>query len=123
VEEFKRLLTPLKFHDNVPEQGDYMKTMTKEEIRQSIKELNGKIFSVEFIKKDGTHRKMVCRTGVHKHTKGGELAFDPIQKNLVSVWDMQANGYRFIPVDRVLSIKLAGEAHEIVDTTDLTVTV
>lgn len=90
-----------------------MNTMSREEVREAIMNLNGKLFSVNFIKKDGSERKMLCRTGVKKGLKGEGLAFDPIQKNLVSVWDMQASGYRFIPVDRILSIKLQGEEYEI----------
>lgn len=85
-------------------------------MRQRIMELKGLIFSVEFVKRDNTVRKMVCRTGVKKDLKGEGLKFDPIQKNLVSVWDMQAQGYRFIPVDRILSIKLRGEQYEAEDT-------
>jgi hypothetical protein len=90
-----------------------MKTMSRDEVREAIMSLQGKIFSVHFIKKDNTERKMVCRTGVKKNLTGEGLAFDPIEKNLVSVWDMQANGYRFIPVDRILSIKMQGETYEV----------
>jgi hypothetical protein len=90
-----------------------MKVMSRDEVRESIMNLKGKLFSVVFIKKDGSERKMLCRTGVKKGLTGEGLAFDPIQKNLVSVWDMQASGYRFIPVDRILSIKLQGETYEV----------
>ena len=57
---------------------------------------DGKIFTVEFVKKDGTVRKMNARLGVKKHLKGGSLAFDPSERNLLPVFDMQKEGYRMI---------------------------
>jgi hypothetical protein len=44
---------------------------------EKVKEMVGsKIFSVEFIKLNGEHRKMVCRLGVKKHLRGGSLSYD-----------------------------------------------
>jgi len=44
--------------------------VTREKIVASIKATNGAIFGVEFIKKDGSLRKMTCRTGVKSHLRG-----------------------------------------------------
>ena len=64
---------------------------------------NGKIFSVEFIKKDGTRRLMNCRLGVTKHLKGGTSTLDPNQ--FITVYDLQSQGYRAINVDTILNVK------------------
>ena len=40
--------------------------MWLENIQQEIDKTNGKFFSAVFEKSDGTIRKMLCRTGVHK---------------------------------------------------------
>lgn len=69
---------------------------------------DGKIFTVEFIKKDGTLRKMNARLGVKKYVKGVGLAFDPIEKNLLPVFDMQKNAYRMINATTIQSIKVGG---------------
>jgi len=90
-----------------------MQTLSKEELRQSIKSVGGRIFSCNFVKADGTERKMICRTGVKRHLKGGELPFDPVEKGLLPVFDMEKKAYRMIPLDRVLSIKLAGQEWEV----------
>jgi hypothetical protein len=90
-----------------------MKKVAKSEISNMINKNNGLLFSVLFIKADGTERKMICRTGVKKHLKGGELSFDPIEKGLLPVFDMEKKAYRMIPLDRVLSIKLAGQEWEV----------
>lgn len=90
-----------------------MNTLSKTELRERIAEVKGKIFSCTFIKADGSERKMVCRTGVKSHLKGGELPFDPVEKMLLPVFDMEKAAYRMIPLDRVLSIKLTGETYEV----------
>jgi hypothetical protein len=69
---------------------------------------DGKIFTVEFVKKDGTVRKMNARLGVKKHLKGGSLAFDPSERNLLPVFDMQKEGYRMINASTILTIKIGG---------------
>jgi hypothetical protein len=68
--------------------------MTVQELIELTK--NGNIFSVVFVKKDGTRREMVCRLGVKKHLKGGELKFDAKSRGLLPVFDMQKQAYRMV---------------------------
>ena len=89
------------------------KVLPKEEVRERIQNLHGLLFSVNFYKKNGEFRKMLCRTDVKKYLKGGELPFDIYEKGLVPVYDIQKEGYRMIPIDRVESIKLQGENYEV----------
>ena len=63
---------------------------------------NGKIFTVKFTKKDGTIRVMNCRLGVTKHLKGGVSTLNP--DKYITVYDMQAKGYRAISKNDILSI-------------------
>lgn len=88
-----------------------MKILNVNELREAINETKGKFFSVEFTKKDGSYRKMLCRTGVKKHLKGGELPYDPIEKMLLPVYDVQKQAYRTIPLNRVHAIKLANQTN------------
>lgn len=70
----------------------------------------GKIFSVTFVKRTtGELRQMRCRMGVKKHLKGGSKAYDPKAKNLLSVFDMEAKGYRSIPVEAIRSLSIGGQ--------------
>jgi len=64
---------------------------------------NGKIFSVEFIKKDGSVRLMNCRLGVTKHLKGGASTLDP--NKFITVYDLQSKGYRAIDKKTILNVK------------------
>jgi hypothetical protein len=75
----------------------------------TLKELVGnKIFAVEFIKKDGSLRKMVCRLGVKKHLKGGELKYSPEDFNYLTVFDLQSEEYRTINVNTLRSLTFDG---------------
>jgi hypothetical protein len=74
---------------------------------------DGRIFSVEFIKRTtGEKRLMVCRLGVKSHLKGGTKKFDDKEKNLLTVFDVQKKGYRSIPLENIISVKIHGEKFE-----------
>jgi len=72
----------------------------------------GKIVSIEFIKKDGSIRTLVGRTGVKKYLKGGKSSVD--QSKFISIWDIQNHGYRSINRDSIVSVRTSGiEAYAI----------
>ena len=66
---------------------------------------NGQFFSVRFIKRStGLPRYMNCRRGVTKHLKGGTKGYDDTVHQLVTVYDVQAEGYRSIPLESIFEI-------------------
>lgn len=73
-----------------------------------MKSTQGKIFSATFMKKDGTVRAMNCRLGVTKHLKGGSLAFNPAEYDLMTVFDVQKKAYRMIDLDTLKSVRVGG---------------
>jgi hypothetical protein len=85
----------------------------KTEVKQLRELVGNKIFSVEFVKKDGSLRKMVCRLGVKKHLKGGELGYDAEALNYLTVFDLQSEEYRTINVNTLKSITFEGVTYEI----------
>lgn len=65
----------------------------------------GAFFTVEFIKKDGSLRKMNCRTGVYKYLTPNPTRQKPVMpKNMITVFDIHAKGYRHINTDTTLKI-------------------
>jgi hypothetical protein len=64
---------------------------------------NKKIFSVTFVKKDGSLRKMNAMRGVRKGVKGVGHSFNPSEKNLLTVYDMQKRDFRFVNLNEVIS--------------------
>ena len=85
----------------------------KTEVKQLRELVGSKIFSVVFQKKDGTLREMVCRLGVKKHLKGGELGYDAEALNYLTVFDMQSEEYRTVNLNTLKKIKLDGVIYDI----------
>lgn len=80
--------------------------------RKNLKGLvsSGSIFNVEFIKRTtGELRSMTCRRGVTKTLKGGKKAFSDSSKDLLTVYDTKAKGYRSIPVDAIQKLCVNGQ--------------
>jgi len=71
----------------------------------------GRVFSATFIKKDGSVRKMNCRTGVAKYIsgKGNGMSYDPKARGLQPVYDLQAEAYRMINLRSLIELKLQGK--------------
>ena len=83
-----------------------------EKFRQTLEEIqtaNNTIFSVEFIKKDGSVRNMRARLHVKKGLKGTGMAYNPIEKGLLPVYDMGINEWRMINLKTVTKLKILGE--------------
>ncbi len=77
-------------------------------------ETAGRILSVYFEKKDGSMREMICRRGVTKHLRGGELPYNPKPRMLVPVWDFGAKDYRIVNVATLVSFNIGGETFVVV---------
>jgi hypothetical protein len=88
-------------------------TMSRKEVLENLKAIErskDKIFSCHFIKRtDGSYRKMVARLHVRKGVKGVGMAYNPAEKDLVTVFDMQKNNFRSIPLDSIRYLKVLGE--------------
>jgi len=80
-----------------------MNTTKKYIIKEVIKAKAGKFFSVEFIKKDGTPRLMLCRTGVKKYLAPNPR---PMRRSEVvqKVYDVHKKAYRSFNFDTVTRI-------------------
>ena len=73
-------------------------------VKQEIKSTKGKFFSVEFVKADGTIRKMVCRLGVHIGVNGNGTPSSMNDMHL-KVYDIQKQAWRSFRLDRLVSFK------------------
>lgn len=92
-----------------------MTEITKEIAREKILNAGNDIFSVTFIKKDGSVRDMTCRLGVKKHLKGGKSTTAHID-HLITVFQMVSGiskGYRNVNIDTLSRVKINGETYEV----------
>ena len=85
-----------------------MKTISKETAKKHIYATNGRIFSAVFTKKDAEKRLMNCRLKVKKYVKGVGRKFDPSDKGLIGVFDLQKDQHRFINLNTLESLKIQG---------------
>ena len=90
-----------------------MKNLNLVNLKNMIRSTNGKIFRVNFIKKDGTARKMVCRIKVKKNVNGNGHRIG-LASAVIRVFDMQKLAYRSIPLDRVINMLIAKQEYQIV---------
>lgn len=87
-------------------------SVSRDELIQKIKDTKGAFFTVTFVKRtDGTTRTMNARFGVKKYLKGGELPYDPIEKGLLPVFDMQKNAYRMINTDTLIGANIGNQQY------------
>lgn len=86
--------------------------MSVKTIKKAIEETAGKMFSITFVKKDGSLRDMVCRLNVSKDVKGtnpeaNEKRIKTLTKNgMVTVFDMIKKGYRVINLTTIKTLTL-----------------
>lgn len=81
-----------------------MKTLEK-----IIEKTAGKFFKATFVKKDGTVREMLARTGVTAHLKGGTTKYDG--SKFICVFDVKARGYRLINKETLKEVKFGGKVY------------
>ena len=90
--------------------------MDTREIEATIRRLAGTtVFSAEFVKKDGTLRHITCRLQVKKGVTGKGMAYSPAEKKLLTVFDMEKDGFRMIALDTIKKITIRGQEYKIHD--------
>ncbi len=90
--------------------------MLRAEAVEWITQSHGSIFAVEFRKRtDGEIRLMNCRTEVRAYVKGKGMSYDVEAKQLITVFDMNARGYRCIPIEGIQKLKIRGVWFPITD--------
>ena len=87
--------------------------MNTKELEDIIRQQAGNnIFSVKFIKKDGTLRQMTCLLGVKRGITGKGMSYNPREYGLLTVCDVQAAkeelGFRNINLETLQEIKING---------------
>lgn len=76
-------------------------------LKQAIKKTNSTLFTVRFIKSDGTERTMYCKTGVKRHLskRPDKRVLQNTNPNIVRVFDMESKSYKSFKLDYVLEFK------------------
>ena len=89
-------------------------TISRDAVHDFLRALNGKFFTVEFIKRStGEVRVMRATTNYTSKLAGGSLNYDANAKRLIPVWDMEKHEFRSIPTDAVIRIRALGNSYEV----------
>ena len=72
----------------------------------AIYDSNGRFLTVEFMKKDGSLRKINGRLGVKKYLRGGNTTLD--NNKFIIIYDLKSKGYRAINKNSILSVFTTG---------------
>lgn len=70
---------------------------SSDELKAMVKSTKGRWFSAEFIKANGSKRKIVARVGCHIGVKG--VGRKNTKENLVTVYEPKVKGYRTINLE------------------------
>lgn len=87
--------------------------ITKKEALKKIRQSNGKLFGVTFIKKNGSLRDMNCRLGVQKGVKGVGMSYNPSEYNLICVFDVKKDSFRMINLKTITRLSISGQTYEV----------
>jgi hypothetical protein len=92
--------------------------MKKNAVRQDIAPfkllgatMDGRIFSAVFTKKDGTKRTILARRGVKKFVNGIGMRYNPIEKGLLTVFDIHKKQYRMINLLTIQEFRVNGNTY------------
>ncbi len=83
---------------------------TRALIREHAK---NRFFSVDYIKADGTRRKVICRLGVKRYLRLIKKDEDRRTPSpfIITVYDIIKKNYRSLRLDRIQSITVSGETY------------
>jgi hypothetical protein len=91
-----------------------MNTINKIYAYNLISNSEGKIFTCEYVKKDSTLRTINCRLQVKKGVTGKGLKYNPIERGLIPVYDMQNKGFRMLNLLTLKSLSINNSFYKVV---------
>lgn len=86
-----------------------MKKITKTNLLEKLQNTK-EVFTVTFIKKDGTERVMKARLN-----EEDTLSYNPKEKALLSVFDTQINEYRMVNIKTIMTTKVDNEEYNVIE--------
>ena len=86
-----------------------MKRISKRKAIKALYNSAGKIFYAEFVKKDGSLRRMTARLGVHKGVTGKGMRYNSAAYGLLPVFDMDRAAWHMINLNTLKRLHLNHE--------------
>jgi len=100
------------FHAPAPPSTSGRTFLPEQQVLGLLADNGGKIFSIQFEKRDGSLRNMTARTGVYRgRVTGAGMKYDPSDRNLRTVFDLDKDQFRMIATDRVTRMTIGGRTY------------
>lgn len=90
-----------------------VKNIRRSNVRSFLEGLNGKMFGVDYIKSDNTHRSLTGRLDVVAPLKGGQNKVEALDRPYLTVYDIQAKGYRTVNLDTTKRLRANGMVYDV----------
>ena len=88
-----------------------MKRISRKKALEKLYESAGRIFYAEFVKKDGSLRRMTARLGVRKGVTGKGMRYNPLERGLLPVFDMDRADWRMVNLNTLQRLSLDHERY------------
>jgi hypothetical protein len=89
--------------------------LSRRRVARFLEATGGRFFSVSFRKRsDGSFRRLLSRTGVHP-TGEGKGRYNPAEKGLLLLWDLQRSQWRAVPLEGVILISCRSHVWGVTD--------
>jgi hypothetical protein len=83
-----------------------METITRNKAIELVNSSKGKFFTITFVKKDNTERRMTARIGVKIGVNGQGMKYNPSDYGMKSVYDMAKLEWRMINFKTATRLKI-----------------
>jgi len=84
-----------------------IETITRNKAIELVNSSKGKFFTITFLKKDKSQRRMTARTGVKIGVNGQGMKYTPSDYGMRSVYDMANLNWRMINFNTATRIKIS----------------
>ena len=87
--------------------GCDMNTINTEQLRKEINKTNASLFRVSFVKANGEHRTMFCKTKIKRFLskKPNKKVVKNANQDIVRVFDMESKSYKSFKLDSVFEFR------------------
>ena len=84
-----------------------MKAINTEQLRNKINKTNASLFRVSFVKANGEHRTMYCKTQIKRHLskRPDKRVLQNTNPNIIRVFDMESKSYKSFKLDSVFEFR------------------
>jgi hypothetical protein len=94
---------------------NFPKQIVRDAVRERLARMPGRVFSIQFLKRsNGELRTMKAIFVEGKGIKDVGMPYEPNQRRLIVVYDVGKEGYRAVPIDGILTLKIYGENYRVI---------